>query len=275
MSKTFPEEIRDLRENLRGQSDLIDSLRRFGMPSSDISNLQASLASNIRAIENAYDRYSSNYGSAFERGDAIAASVLSECNMQLGVYRTNSRRLRPRDPIENMDGVQKGLDLEDRHNEIERDVIAAFEGLARRLGGGGGGGFGGGGGSGGRGLLAQLQGLSNFGRLGLRDDDRGLDGETAISRRDLANMVQHMRDSWRIETSGGRTIYVNYYDSNLRRSDRPRTGYIQVDTDRERDRGLGMGLGGLRGRFDRAEGLGRGALDMGLGSRTGGSIFDR
>jgi len=260
MSKTFPEEIRDLRENLRYQSDLIDSLHRFGMPSSAISNLQASLTSNIRAIENAYDRYSSNYGSAFERGDAIAASVLSDYNMQLGIIRTNSRRLRPKDPIENMQGIKTGLDMEHRHNEIEREVIAAFEGLARRLGGGG------------RGLLAQLQGLSNFGRLGLRDNDRGLDVDTTISRREMERMVQHLRDSWRVEISGGRTIYVNFYDPSLRRSDRPRTGFIQVETDRDRD--LGMGLGGLRGRFDGNGGLGRGPLGMGLGSRNGGSSFD-
>lgn len=261
MSKTFPEEIRDLRENLRYQSDLIDSLRRFGMPSSAISNLQASLTSNIRAIENAYDRYSSNYSSAFERGDAIAASVLSDYNMQLGIIRTNSRRLRPKDPIENVQGIKTGLDMEHRHNEIEREFIAAFEGLARRLGGGGG-----------WGLLAQLQGLSNFGRLGLRDNDRGLDGDTTISRREMERMVQHLRDSWRVEISGGRTIYVNFYDPSLRRSDRPRTGFIQVETDRDRD--LGMGLGGLRGRFDGNGGLGRGPLGMGSGSRNGGSSFD-
>ncbi|PVH81853.1 hypothetical protein DL98DRAFT_623175 [Cadophora sp. DSE1049] len=278
MLMTFPEELRDLHENLGHASDLIDTLRRFGMPSSDISNLQASLESNVRAIDTAYNRYSSSYGAAFERGDTIAASAISSCNGQMRMIRTNSHRLKPRDPIENQDGINTGLGVEDRHNQIERAVIAAFEGLARRLGGGGEAGFGGGagGGGGGRGLLAQLQGLSNFGRLGLRDSGvRGSDGDTSISRRDLGMMVQHLRDSWTVETSGGRTVYVSLYEPSLRRSERPRTGFIQVESDRDRDRGLGMGLGGWRGRFDNNDGLGRGPLGMGLGSRSGGSIFDR
>ncbi|KAK0106857.1 hypothetical protein ONS95_003579 [Cadophora gregata] len=202
--------------------------------------------------------------------------------MQLRLIQTNSHRLKPKDEIQNQEGIVTGLDMEGRFTDIEREVIAAFEGLARRLGGNGGGGFGGfggGGGGDGRGLLAQLQGFVNLGGLSLRDNDRGSGGDTVVSKREMGMMIQHLRDSWTVETVGGRTYYVNVYEPSLRRSDRPRTGFIQVDNDRDRDRdrdrGLGMGLGAWRGRFDPNDGFGRGPPGMGLGQRNGVSIFER
>ncbi|KAH7356413.1 hypothetical protein BKA65DRAFT_579293 [Rhexocercosporidium sp. MPI-PUGE-AT-0058] len=266
-SVTFQEELRELRDGLSRASNLIDSTRRFGMPSSTVSSLQNSLSSNVRAIDNAFTRCRSECGSEFERGDTIASDAINICNREIRRVETNSHHLRPRDPIENDAGLYDGRQLESIYNGVERDVVAAFEGLARRLGGGtsslGGGG-------GGRGLLSQLQNLSSFANLGLRESgDRLSDGEVTISRHDIAMIVQHLRDSWAQETVNGRTMYVNVYEPSMRRSDRPRTGFIQVENDR------GLGLGGWRARGDGIDGLGRSVLGLGLGPRGAGFMWDR
>ncbi|KAH6722630.1 hypothetical protein BKA61DRAFT_569144 [Leptodontidium sp. MPI-SDFR-AT-0119] len=263
-SVNFQDELRELRDGLSRASNLIDSTRRFGMPSSTISSLQSSLSSNVRAIDNAFTRCRSECGSEFERGDTVASDAINACNREIRRVETNSHRLRPRDPIENDAGLYDGRQLESIFNGVERDVIAAFEGFARRLGGtsrrGGGG----------RGLLSQLQNLSSFANLGLRDSsDRLSDGDVTISRHDMSMIVQHLRDSWVQESVNGRIMYVNVYEPSMRRSDRPRTGFIQVETDR------GLGLGGWRARGDGIEDLGRSGLGLGLGSRGTGSMWDR
>lgn len=261
----FADELRDLREGLARASSLIDSTRRFGMPSSTISSLQSSLSCNIRAIDNAFTRCRSECGLEFERGDSNAAEAIEACNRELSRVAQNSHRLRPRDPIENDCGISEGKMLEGVYNGVEKDVIAAFDGLVRRIGGGSpGGGLGLG-----RGFLSQL---SSFAGLGLGGTSERLhDGEVTVSRHDMAMMIQHLRDSWIQESVGGRTVYDNVYEPSMRRSERPRNGFIQED----RNRSMGVGLGAFRSRLDGLDGLGRGGLTLNLGKKSTGSVWDR
>lgn len=177
--------------------------RRIGTTHEALDGLQFALKESTYQIQGAYGSLRQTFGSRIELGDETSRTSLSRAiqavrsNVEPRLSDIAHRRHGSRDP--QLPGFR---DLSSKLATVERVVLDAFEGLARRF------------------ENTKVEAprptvAKQSTRPNVKTD------EVTVSLKELDILIKHMKSSWVETKASGRTLYVNAFDDKRTQWEKP------------------------------------------------------